>query len=215
MPHIDPLAAEKAQPELMSGEQLVWAGKPDPRVIFHYEDWSMIPFSLLWGGFAIFWTTFASGILSWDLKWRGTFGSFGLIWGLPFVVIGQYMIWGRFVHDAWLKRRTYYAIKNRRVLIIQEAWGTKVRSWFPLEAQEISREGSGRGTVWLGKRYPAIAGRGQKTQGSRFSMSEKETPALSDIDDVETVHRLVVELCRNRPESPLPRRDELTFRLID
>jgi hypothetical protein len=41
-----------------------------------------------------------------------------VLWGVPFVVIGQYMIWGRFLYDAWLKPRTYYGITNRRVLIL-------------------------------------------------------------------------------------------------
>jgi hypothetical protein len=40
-----------------------------------------------------------------------------VLWGVPFVVIGQYMIWGRFLYDAWLKPRTYYGITNRRVLM--------------------------------------------------------------------------------------------------
>ena len=41
-----------------------------------------------------------------------------VLWGVPFVVIGQYMVWGRFLYDAWLKPRTYYGITNRRVLIL-------------------------------------------------------------------------------------------------
>ncbi len=28
---------------------------PNPNKIFHSADWFMIPFSLLWGGFAVFW----------------------------------------------------------------------------------------------------------------------------------------------------------------
>ena len=51
---IDPEASLKIQSELLSGESLAWAGRPNPSVIFHSDDWYMIPFSLLWGGFAIF-----------------------------------------------------------------------------------------------------------------------------------------------------------------
>jgi hypothetical protein len=43
------------QPELLSGESLLWSGQPLRRVIFHQRDLFTIPFSLLWGGFAIFW----------------------------------------------------------------------------------------------------------------------------------------------------------------
>jgi hypothetical protein len=36
---IDPRAAQKVQPELMSGESIYWAGMPNPSVIFHSDDW--------------------------------------------------------------------------------------------------------------------------------------------------------------------------------
>jgi len=65
----------------------------------------MIPFSLFWGGFAIFWEAGARG------HWRNTPRShpapfFFLLWGIPFILIGQYMICGHFAYEAWLKRRT-------------------------------------------------------------------------------------------------------------
>ena len=42
---------------------------------------------------------------------------FGLF-GLPFVAIGLYFIFGRFIYKANRKRRTTYAVTNRRVLEI-------------------------------------------------------------------------------------------------
>jgi hypothetical protein len=51
--------------ELLSDEAIEWTGRPNPAVVFHREDLYMIPFSLLWGGFAIFWLLGASGI--WDV----------------------------------------------------------------------------------------------------------------------------------------------------
>jgi hypothetical protein len=55
MPLIDSVAAQKLQPELLSGESIYWAAMPNPQVIFHSDDWATIPFSLMWGGFFIFW----------------------------------------------------------------------------------------------------------------------------------------------------------------
>ena len=99
---IDPEAALKVQPELLSSENLLWAGRPNPGVIFHSDDWYTIPFSLLWGGFAIFWE---AGVLGyWGKAQSGGPSTFMVIWGIPFIVMGQYLIWGRFLHDAWLKR---------------------------------------------------------------------------------------------------------------
>ena len=193
---IDPEVAVKLQPELLSGESVLWTGRPNFGVIFHSDDWYMIPFSLLWGGFAIFWE---SGVLGyWGHSSKGTPSIFMALWGIPFVVIGQYMIWGRFLYDAWQKRRIYYAITNRRVLILQEGWKRKTSSTYLEVIPTIEREGSVRGTLWFGPKYPVIAGRGQQTRGmSRFSIGD--VPVFADIDDVEAVHRLVLD---QRPHYP-------------
>ena len=40
---------------LRPGEQLLWHGKPDPAVWFTPADLYVIPITVLWCGFAIFW----------------------------------------------------------------------------------------------------------------------------------------------------------------
>jgi hypothetical protein len=199
MTTIDPGTAIKVQTEMMSGERVYWAGMPNPSVTFHSDDWAMVPFSLLWGGFAIFWEAGALGY--WGNGPRsGSPSLFMAIWGIPFIVVGQYMIWGRFLYDAWLKRRTYYAVTNRRVLVLQEARKRKM-NWMYLEAiPTIEREGTMTGTLWFGKKYPVLAGRGQKKRSmSRFEVSDM--PVFADIDDVDNVQRLVQELRENARKS--------------
>ena len=99
MPNINPVAAQKFQSELLSGESIYWAGMPNRSVIFHSDDWYMIPFSLFWGGFAIFWESMALGV--WTRTPKPAAPSiFMTIWGIPFVAIGQCLIWGRFIADA-------------------------------------------------------------------------------------------------------------------
>ena len=64
-----------------------WTGRPNAAVILHKEDWGTIPFSLLWGGFAIFWLLGASGIGNfWTNRPDKTFQWLGVIWGTPFVL---------------------------------------------------------------------------------------------------------------------------------
>ncbi len=46
------------QPELDPGEVIEWTGRPDPRRVVTADDVVLIPFSILWGGFAIAWETF-------------------------------------------------------------------------------------------------------------------------------------------------------------
>ena len=190
MTTIDPRAATKLQREMLSSESVYWAGMPNPGVIFHSDDWAVVPFSLLWGGFAIFWE---AGVLGYWRNSRGGPSVFMAIWGIPFIIIGQYMIWGRFLVDGWLKRRTYYGVTNRRVLIVQEGWKRKM-NWMFLEAiPSIEREGDTTGTLWFGTKYPLLGSRGQnKRSMSRFSVGD--VPVFADVDEVDTVQRLVMEL---------------------
>jgi hypothetical protein len=188
---MDPDVASKIQPELLSNESLLWTGRPNVGTIFHSDDWYAIPFSLLWGGFAIFWE---AGVLGfWGKSPREAPSTFMMIWGVPFVVVGQYLIWGRFLYDAWLKRRTYYAITSRRILILQNGWKRKTSSTYLEGIPTIEREGGTTGTLWFGTKYPVMAGRGQKTRSlSRFTVGD--VPVFADIDDVDAVYRLIDEL---------------------
>ena len=96
------------QDELTPGESLLWCGQPSTSVIFHLSDWTAIPISILCGGFAILFEIDALNVS----------GHFVALWGVPFVLIGQYMIWGRFLYLAWRKRRTFYGLTDKRVIVI-------------------------------------------------------------------------------------------------
>jgi hypothetical protein len=113
MQQMNPDSVTAIQPELTSGESVVWVGQPSGAVFFHKENGVLIPFSLLWGGFAIFWEFGAAGFWG-SNSHPGTPWLFGMLWGIPFVLIGQYLIWGRFFSVAWKKR--HYAVTNRRVI---------------------------------------------------------------------------------------------------
>jgi hypothetical protein len=49
--------------QLSAGERVAWMGRPDPTKHFNAGDLYLVPFSILWAGFAIFWeaTAIASG----------------------------------------------------------------------------------------------------------------------------------------------------------
>lgn len=199
MPATDQVAAIAIQPELMSGESIVWAGQPQRSVIFHKEDSFLIPFSLLWGGFAIFWEAGASG--SWGKHSNGQW--LFALWGIPFVVIGQYLIWSRFVYAAWLKRRTYYAVTNRRVLVIQDGWKRQVASAYVDSLPSLTKEGAtnGIGILRFGPE-PNMWSNNRGWQG-RNALSITDLPTSVDIDDVDSVYRLVSDL-RERSRASKP-----------
>ena len=131
------------QQELEPREKLLWFGRPKQGVIFRGSDAFMIPFSLLWGGFAIFWEVTAA-----------TSGAppFFLLFGGFFVFIGLYFIFGRFWGDSAQRKKTYYGITNERVLILSGLFQKQVKSLNlkTLSDVSVSEKASGQGTITLG-----------------------------------------------------------------
>ena len=112
----------------------------------------MIPFSLMWGGFAFFW----------EYKAVSSGGPlFFKLWGVPFVLIGLYMIGGRFFDEAMLRSRTYYGLTNERVIIISGVFSRTVKSLRvqTLTGISLTEEASGTGTITFGPNM-SHAGRG-------------------------------------------------------
>ena len=133
--------------ELGRDEHVLWRGMPDSSRWLYPQDAVLIPFSVMWGGFAIFWE--ASVLTS----PKGSGGAVFDLWGSRRGG-GLYLIFGRFFVRRWMRRRTLYAVTDRRALLISPTFrgGRQVTSvWlgaFPPLEKRIGR--SGRGTIWVG-----------------------------------------------------------------
>jgi hypothetical protein len=161
---IDPVAEEAVRGELQQDERLVWCGRPNTTRWFMPADWLLIPISLMWGGFAVFWEVgvltakTTSGSDRYDLFFR--------LWGVPFVAIGVYLIVGRFFARRYFGRRTAYAITTSRALVNKPAWrgGQQTTSVWFASSPPVSRRAAsdGHGTVLLGSlpmpQMAAVAG---------------------------------------------------------
>ena len=100
------------QGRLLPGERTLWTGRPADGLLFTGQDIFVIPFSIMWCGFAIFWE---SGVT------HSAHGApdFFVLWGIPFIAMGLYFVAGRFLVDLWARRCIYYAVTNQRVLILR------------------------------------------------------------------------------------------------
>jgi hypothetical protein len=147
---------------LLPGERIVWSGRPAQGVLFTGRDVFLIPFSLVWCGFAIFWTVLAAtGTMATgraDVAWFPLFG-------LPFVCVGLYFVAGRFLVDAWIRSGVRYALTDRRVLIARSgplADFTAV-NLDRLPDARLSERRNGRGTIRFGQPAALWGGRGFST----------------------------------------------------
>jgi hypothetical protein len=179
------------QSELLPGESLLWCGQPLQRIIFHPRDLFVIPFSLLWGGFAIFWEWGATGGLG-NSQHSHTAPAFFTLWGIPFVVIGQYMIWGRFVYTAWRKGRTFYAVTNKRVLVVSIGMSRKVIDGYfrNLDSAALSVRSDGAGTIEFSPAAYAFSTWGRNGRNNQLDI-DLATLAFYDIPEARNVYQII------------------------
>jgi hypothetical protein len=171
--------ADVFQDKLLAGERVVWSGRPAQGILFTPRDILMIPFSLLWGGFAIFWET---TVVTAGAPW------FFALWGVPFVAAGLMLIFGRFLIDAYLRERLYYAITDRRVLIARMAPFAAFTS-IALESGppvHLVSAGGGRGTIAFG-----LAPRFGRNNVAAWIPSLSSTPQFIAIENAQAVVNLI------------------------
>jgi hypothetical protein len=161
---------------LLKGEKIIWQGQPAQGLLFTSRDWLLIPFSLLWAGFSIFWEKMVLEINA---------PIFMKLWGVPFVLIGLYLVVGRFLLDAWIRRGMSYAVTDKRVLILRSGPFGKFSAirLDQLQDANLSERPDGRGAIRFGAVAPYWTGRGF----SYWTPSLDPTPQFIAIEDARKV----------------------------
>jgi hypothetical protein len=175
--------------QLSPDEHVEWVGAPDPAKRFTKADFYLVPFSVMWGGFAIVWETLAI---------VGGAGFFA-IWGIPFIAVGLYFIFGRFIYKANRKRRTTYAVTDRRVLEIVRGLqgGESVNATYLRSIPSISTSttSGGSGTVDFGSSSSSLYGTQFANSGMEFfGRGQRNGVCFYDIPDPRGVADLVERL---------------------
>jgi len=171
--------------ELESGERVLWKGRPRGGLRLRGSDLYLIPFSLFWGGFAIFWESAAL----FKIPKNNPVGLLFPIFGIPFVLFGLYLIFGRFFVDAKMRESTEYAITNRRAIIVSGIFSRSVRSINLQTTPEITftERPDRSGTITFGS-APAYGRWGQR---DLLFPGMSAQPAFEMIDDVGAVYDII------------------------
>lgn len=171
---------------LLPGERVLWEGQPAVGPYSLRGSWYMIPFSIMWGGFAIFWEV---SVLASQAP------LFFALWGVPFVLIGLYMIFGRILVARRAAQNTAYAITDQRVLILSGAFR---RSFVEISLRnmpgaELSEGRRGSGSITFGN-----SGGFMRVPPGWPTMGMYRSPA--SFQAIGDVHRVFETLQRARSE---------------
>ncbi len=158
---------------LYQDESILWAGKPKSGFFFRQIDIFLIPFSIFWCGFITFWmysayTTGAPFVF--------------LLFGIPFVLIGLFLLFGRFFYDVKQRKNTIYGLTEKRIIIKSTLFSNKIQS---INLQTLSNiqyseklDGSGSITIQQG--------------------SINKQLKLDSIPDVKKVYNKIIEQQRDK-----------------
>jgi hypothetical protein len=173
------------QQHLDGTEKLLWTGQPKKGIVFRTADIFLIPLSLLWCGFAIFWFTTA-------LSSGAPF--FFTLFGLPFVAIGLIFVFGRFLIDAKQRDKTVYGLTSDRIIIKAGLFRTSIQSLNirTLSHIEYNEKKDGSGTINFGPKNPYMIW----GNGMNWWPGMKASPSFDLIPEVRKVYNHIIQLQR-------------------
>ena len=171
----------KLREHLDGNETLLWAGKPKSGITFRTADFFLIPFSILFCGFAIFWVKIAS---------QGS--AIFALFGIPFVIVGLIFVFGRFIIDSKQREHTIYGLTENRILIKSGVFSKKIKSLNikTLSHIELNEKANGRGTISIGPTNPYLIW----GNGMSWWPGMKTNPQLEMIQNARKVYNQIVEI---------------------
>ncbi len=171
-------------PYLHAGEEVLWLGKPGTARTSGTAVFSVV-FSLFFMGFSVFWMLLAS-----------LAGGFFFLFGLPFFLVGAFLLYSATLGRKRILQRTVYAVTDTRAIIIVDRarTGTSCAEYVFSNLSSIDLENvrDGVGTIRFAR--TVVNAYGGVRYGRRSASYEPErefTTAFLMIDDVHSVYHLI------------------------
>lgn len=172
--------------QLASDESIQWQGKSEKKKMIGYSDYMYIPFSLMWLGFICVWE-YNIIVVHYPLIFHAL--------GIPMLIAGVYMAFGRFFYKAYRKKKSCYVITNRRVI---ETYEDSRLGYKEKELKDIGRmvrfvEKDGVGTLVFDDINPAYIMK--LNDGMEpFRRKTRKVIGFYDVKDAEQLYELIQTL---------------------
>ena len=127
--------------EIPEDEEILWAGQPDQWEASK-RGWPIFGFAIPWTLFALFWMFAAAGFGMPNFS-DGT--GFFALFGIPFVLIGLFMLASPFLM-ARTAKHTVYVVTHQRALIFTGKDAVEVETYLPGELNSLDRTLRSNGT---------------------------------------------------------------------
>lgn len=139
---------------LLSDEYILWKGRPEKGNILSGRNIFMAVFAIMWLSFSVFWELAAISTMN-------TTGSFFVvIWGLPFIGVGIYLLFEALFGTAYYRNKTFYVITNKKI-IIKRGKKITMKDGSDLPPMEIEIHRNGNGTIIFSEEVYTRKGRRQ------------------------------------------------------
>lgn len=185
------------QSELEKDERVQWTGQPDPNTWLGRYDRPIFFMGILCCVVAVvFAVTIALGVLTQTVKESSQQPPLAFL-ALPVLFpfgFGMYFSFGRLQMRRRRKRKTFYAITNKRVLIAYNGKGLQTKAIYldSLPVIEKFVKNGGKGSLYFGELDP------KAVMGAEFLFGSVQIMAFEEIPDVDKVYRTIGEQRQQR-----------------
>ena len=188
-PHRPPAPPQGWEDILDPGERILWQGRPEPGLLPVRLPPGQMVMGAIFTGFSLFWMSAAGWIVGGGDSGGGIGGPFRFfpLFGLPFLLIGLYSLFGFIFWRAHVRRHTWYTLTDRRAFIATD---------LPLRGRRLaSYPITGGSVLSLDQGPPDTVIFAQEMRRTRRGLRE-ERIGFERIPDGANVYRLMRDIQR-------------------